>query len=74
MNIAEGYDYLVRAPRDLWAALAGVADEVLSRALLGGAKTALHQGHCVSRGFRGGLLDSGGDLARTAVAEDHSGL
>jgi uncharacterized damage-inducible protein DinB len=42
MNIAEGYDYLVRARRDLWAALEGVPDGVLSRALLGGAKM-----HCI---------------------------
>jgi uncharacterized damage-inducible protein DinB len=42
MNIAEGYDYLVRARRDLWATLEGVGDEVLSRQLLNGAKM-----HCV---------------------------
>src|SRR6266403_1684475 len=38
MNIAETYDYVVRARRDLWAALRGVPDEVLSRPLLDGAK------------------------------------
>jgi len=42
MNIAEAYDYLVRARRDLWAALEGVPDEVLGRALLNGAKM-----HCI---------------------------
>ena len=42
MNIAEGYDYLVRARRDLWAMLEGVPDEVLSRPLLNGAKL-----HCI---------------------------
>lgn len=33
MNIPEVYDYLVRARRDLWAALEGVLDEVSDRAL-----------------------------------------
>ena len=42
MNITEIYDYLVRARRDLWAALEGVPDDVLSRPLLGGA-----QFHCI---------------------------
>jgi uncharacterized damage-inducible protein DinB len=42
MNIPETYDYLVRARRDLWAALEGVSDEVLSRPLLDGAKL-----HCI---------------------------
>jgi len=42
MNIPETYDYLVRARRDLWATLAGVPDEVLSRPLLDGAKL-----HCI---------------------------
>ena len=42
MNISEGYDYLVRARRDLWAALEPVPDEVLSRQLLNGAKL-----HCI---------------------------
>ena len=31
MNIPEMYDYLVRARRDLWAALEAVPDELLSR-------------------------------------------
>ncbi len=35
MNIPETYDYLVRARRDLWAALGDVPDEVLSHSLLG---------------------------------------
>jgi uncharacterized damage-inducible protein DinB len=38
MNIPETYDYLVRARRDLWAALNRVPDEVLSRPLLGGER------------------------------------
>ena len=42
MNIAEAYDYLVRARRDLWAMLERVPDEVLSRSLLNGAKL-----HCI---------------------------
>ena len=42
MNIAESYDYLVRARRDLWAMLERVPDEVLSRPLLNGAKL-----HCI---------------------------
>ena len=42
MNIPETYDYVVRARRDLWAALRGVPDEVLSRPLLDGAKL-----HCI---------------------------
>ena len=42
MNILEAYDYLVRARRDLWAALEAVPDEVLSRPLLNGAKM-----HCI---------------------------
>jgi uncharacterized damage-inducible protein DinB len=42
MNIPEAYDYLVRARRDLWIALEGVPDEVLSRPLLSGAKL-----HCI---------------------------
>jgi uncharacterized damage-inducible protein DinB len=42
MNITETYDYLVRARRDLWAALEGVPDEVLSRPLLGGSEL-----HCI---------------------------
>jgi len=42
MNIPESYDYIVRARRDLWARLEGVPDEVLSRALLNGAKL-----HCI---------------------------
>jgi uncharacterized damage-inducible protein DinB len=42
MNIPETYDYLVRARWDLWAALGGVPDEVLSRPLLGGK-----QFHCI---------------------------
>jgi uncharacterized damage-inducible protein DinB len=36
MNVPETYDYLVRARCDLWAALGGVPDEVLSRPLLDG--------------------------------------
>lgn len=42
MNISEGYDYLVRARRDLWATLEPLPDEVLSRRLLNGAKL-----HCI---------------------------
>ena len=42
MNIADAYDYLVRARRDLWATLEVVPDEVLSRPLLGGEKL-----HCI---------------------------
>lgn len=42
MNISEGYDYLVRARRDLWATLEPVPNEVLSRQLLNGAKL-----HCI---------------------------
>jgi uncharacterized damage-inducible protein DinB len=42
MNIPETYDYLVRARRDLWAALERVPDEVLSRPLLGGSEL-----HCI---------------------------
>jgi uncharacterized damage-inducible protein DinB len=42
MNIPETYDYLVRARRDLWAALEGVPDEVLSRKLLDGPRF-----HCI---------------------------
>ena len=42
MNIPAIYDYLVRARRDLWAALEAVPDEVLSRPLLGGERF-----HCI---------------------------
>jgi uncharacterized damage-inducible protein DinB len=42
MNIPETYDYLVRARRDLWKALQGVPDEILSRPLLDGEKF-----HCI---------------------------
>ena len=35
MNIPETYDYLMRARRDLWAALETVPDELLSRPLAG---------------------------------------
>jgi uncharacterized damage-inducible protein DinB len=42
MNISETYDYLVRARRDLWAALETVPDEVLSRPLLDGSRF-----HCI---------------------------
>ncbi len=42
MNIPETYDYLIRARRDLWATLAGVPDEALSRPLLDGARF-----HCI---------------------------
>jgi uncharacterized damage-inducible protein DinB len=42
MNIAEMYDYLVRARRDLWAALDHVPDEILSRPLLNGDRF-----HCI---------------------------
>ena len=42
MNIAETYDYIVRARRNLWAGLQGVSDEVLSRPLLNGDKF-----HCI---------------------------
>ena len=38
MNIPETYDYLVRARRDLWAALDAVPDEILSRPLLDGSR------------------------------------
>jgi hypothetical protein len=37
MNIPETYHDLVRARRDLWAALDRVPDEVSSRPLLGGS-------------------------------------
>jgi hypothetical protein len=65
MNIPETYNYLVRARRDLCATLEGVADEVLSRPLLGGARctVALHQGPCVSHSRRGGLLAARGHFA-----------
>lgn len=42
MNIQETYDYLVRARRDLWAALESVPDEVLSKPLLSGERF-----HCI---------------------------
>src|ERR1700690_1193278 len=42
MNIPETYDYLVRARRDLWAALEEVPDEALTRPLLNGAQL-----HCI---------------------------
>jgi uncharacterized damage-inducible protein DinB len=42
MNIPETYDYLVRARRELWAALQGLPDEVLSCQLLDGDKF-----HCI---------------------------
>jgi uncharacterized damage-inducible protein DinB len=42
MNIPEMYEYLVRARRDLWAALEGVPDEMLSRPLLDGSRL-----HCI---------------------------
>lgn len=42
MNIPETYDYLVRARQDLWTALEGVPDGVLSRQLLDGNKF-----HCI---------------------------
>jgi DinB family len=42
MNIPETYDYLVRARRDLWAALNRVPDEVFSRPLLSGERF-----HCI---------------------------
>lgn len=42
MNIPETYDYLIRARRDLWAALETVPDEILSRPLLDGARF-----HCI---------------------------
>jgi len=42
MNIPETYDYLVRARRDLWAALEDAPDEVLSRPLLAGERF-----HCI---------------------------
>lgn len=38
MNIPATYDYLVRARRDLWAALEGVPDDLLARLLLDGAR------------------------------------
>ncbi len=42
MNVAEIYDYLVRARRDLWATLESLPDEVLSRPLLDGSRF-----HCI---------------------------
>jgi uncharacterized damage-inducible protein DinB len=42
MNIPETYSYLVRARRDLWAALDGVPNDVLSRPLLSGSEF-----HCI---------------------------
>jgi Protein of unknown function (DUF664) len=74
MNIAEGYDYLVRARRDLWATLEGVGDEVLSRQLLNGA-----QMHCVKDiVFHVVSVEDfwmqGEILRRTAGAKEHSGL
>ena len=42
MNIPETYDYLIRARRDLWAALEVAPDEILSRPLLDGARF-----HCI---------------------------
>jgi uncharacterized damage-inducible protein DinB len=42
MNIAQTYDYLVRARRDLWSTLEGLSDEVLSRPLLKGERF-----HCI---------------------------
>jgi uncharacterized damage-inducible protein DinB len=42
MKISELYDYLVRARRDLWAALQSVPDDNLSRPLLNGARF-----HCI---------------------------
>lgn len=38
MNIPEMYNYLIRARRELWAALEAVPEEVLSRPLLGGER------------------------------------
>ncbi|GHF40057.1 putative damage-inducible protein DinB [Deinococcus metalli] len=38
MNIPETYDYLRRARRDLWATLEAAPDDVLSRAVLPGAR------------------------------------
>ena len=38
MKIDESYDYLVRARRDLWAALEAVPDEALARPLLDGSR------------------------------------
>lgn len=42
MRLAEIYDYLVRARRDLWAALETAPDEVLSRQVLDGSRL-----HCI---------------------------
>jgi len=42
LNIPETYDYLVRARRDLWTALEGVPNEVLSHPLLEGERF-----HCI---------------------------
>jgi uncharacterized damage-inducible protein DinB len=42
MNIPETYDYLMRARRDLWAALESTPDELLSRPLLDGSRF-----HCI---------------------------
>ncbi|HLJ86301.1 MAG TPA: DinB family protein [Candidatus Angelobacter sp.] len=42
MNIAATYDYLIRARRDLWAALENTPNELLSRQLLSGAEL-----HCI---------------------------
>jgi hypothetical protein len=39
MKIPETYGYVVRARRDLWAAVEGVLDEVLSRPLLDGSRS-----------------------------------
>lgn len=38
MTLPETYDYLMRARRDLWAALEAVPDAVLSKALLNGER------------------------------------
>ncbi len=42
MNTTDFYDYLVRARRDLWAALEGLSDEVLARPVLKGERF-----HCI---------------------------
>lgn len=42
VDIPKTYDYLLRARRDLWAALEGLPDEVLSRPLLDGRRF-----HCI---------------------------
>src|SRR5260370_41881499 len=72
MNIAETYDYLVRARRNLWAGLKAVPGEVFIPPVAERRQVSLHQGPRVSRSRHGGLLDSRGNPARTAGVADHS--